>query len=1690
MRTPRAPRLDTRRTTELAAELRERARSWIPSWALADGERDFGRALLEIAARFSSEVAERLDDAGEKMRRGFLDWLAVPREAARPARMPVVFKLAGAARDAVFAPAPVRMQADAAGTNVVFETETDVRLVPGSLQVVVGVDADADAFYLPPPGLNDLKPLEPLPVQWQLKSFAAAGATKLQLDPEAGLAVGMIVEAAGQQYRIDKVDKEIVTIKPPLTAELPDLTVVRKITSFSPFDGIARNRQEHALYLGHMELLDIESAATIAIVGAQTLREGVVWQYGVDPDAEVDWLPLTLAPDDEQQTDAIVLKKPKGPIVPRAIGGKTSRWIRGFTTNVPPGQQPFHPAELSLRINAAHCGDSIPCPPTSETASPAAEGMANTTPLVLESVFFPLGKEPRQFDAFYLGSVEAFSKKGADVQLCFEMADPTFASLSRVLGGQWQNTLAGVAADRALHLIQFNTTSRQLEKFRDREALQPPSPKFRGQGEQSNPVSLDPKPPYRLPMWADSNLDLIVATTAVADVWLWHEHLPDKRVSGWIPFGQIPAGTPSSQEHAAGLIYLEGAPPRLAALRGGILSLCDLSIGPQWTPVPTHDGGNDVLLVAIVPVLEETIFGRLVTSASLGMIGVADDHTLYEVDTAGNCSPLTASDVDENVRPVAVHRQNGDLVIAYATKVAHDITTFHSAQPDTSLPLDVAENVLGFDAVISSPPSSQQQLNFLATVSRQGGADLWSWMPPPANTQLFRSEILAAAGEPGGAPTALDHDVFVPGTHAEVLLAPFDLSQRYSLQADVNVGIVAPVSTPAFQLNDVVTVDEGLNVFIERLIKSSGTIRDGEIFYRIDHPFGPPPVADPLVGFHNNGPALLTGVLPGDGTLKLDPNDQQTDEGGLLFTDGAVRRVVGPIVLNGNDRIATLAPAPNNPIPAPYWNAVPIDGRVAPSIQFDASNNNWDAALLDVAGLVFPGAAPERQRAKAFSLASGNRPLLVVLGEDWISNPPGAGATFFVDAAVGSWTRLLGDTSANPELSWEYWSGKGWWKLNIKLDETLNLKSTGALQFKVPDDIASSDWAGKTSYWIRARLVGGDYGKEQVTVKTKDLGSGVTEQTIDRSTEGIRPPSVVKLHISYRLCAGVLPTFVLAQDSGSLRDQSDANRTPGAIVEAFVPLGLAVGRLSNPSASAETPEACPPPCECSPAQEAAPAVVVLTPAGAARQATGRSIFIGLKAELSGAPVNVLLLVDKEANYEQFAPMKIEALVADRFVPVVADDSTRALGESGLLEMSFSVEPTPRELFGMDDLTWLRLTPRGSDVSDWKPALRGAYLNAVWASAAETLTRELLGSSQGAPDLTFFLARPPVLRDTLELRVKEPLGDEERAELLKGDETRVLSAVDGLPGDWVRWDRVIDPGDALPAARVYALDESNGEIRFGDGQHGRIPPIGRDSIVAFSYKRTELGKSGGDSVPANSITARTALNLVSPVESVEAVFAADQAAGGASPESDERVLRFGTARLRHRQRAVTANDFEDLALESSPDIVQARCFVRPGSVRLVVVMRGENPLPNAAQVRELRRLLLAAAPASLSVPEALQITGPQIRRLRIVLDLRVASLDVAGDVSRIVEQRIRALFDTATGGANKEGWALGENPSEEDIALALIDTRRLEGLGEMALREVLSDGREGSWPGALKRDELAMLHKDALRLGFKTVEVIA
>jgi len=220
-----------------------------------------------------------------------------------------------------------------------------------------------------------------------------------------------------------------------------------------------------------------------------------------------------------------------------------------------------------------------------------------------------------------------------------------------------------------------------------------------------------------------------------------------------------------------------------------------------------------------------------------------------------------------------------------------------------------------------------------------------------------------------------------------------------------------------------------------------------------------------------------------------------------------------------------------------------------------------------------------------------------------------------------------------------------------------------------------------------------------------------------------------------------------------------------------------------------------------------------------------------------------------------------------------------------------------------------------------------------------------------------------------------------------------------------------------------------------------------------------------------------------------VVAADQSAGGALPESAERVLRFGGARLRHRDRAIAAEDFEALVLESSPKFVQARAFVSPGNIRMVVVVRGADPRPNAAQGRELAALLRDATLPLLGAPDALVVASPGLRTLRVDLTLRVAGLEKAGALGKRVDDRIAALFDTANGGIDDTGWPLGATPRTDDIALALSGDADIESLASVRFVELLDDGTERAFGQAVKADEIVVLADERTRVTFDIVEVV-
>jgi hypothetical protein len=1667
-----------------------------------------------------------LDRVGEKMSLGFLDWLAIRGEAAHPARMPVAFKLASTAKDPVLAKAPVQLQADADKTSVVFETETDVRLVPGRLDTLVAVDLANDAFYLPPPALTSLDPLDPLPTQWQLKTSAPNNDTTLQLDPPLGLASGMIIEIDGEQYLVTAVNGGLVTIDPPVSpaAGFPKGMLATKVTVFRPFqllpqDKGAQNAQRHALYIGDDNLLNIDAAALIKIVGAEGLPAGTKWFYwgkggeGDDPD-KADWQEIK---DPKDDSDGLLLTKPKGSIEQTSLGpdpSPKSRWIRGV--RAPPSPAPVSLTSLKLTINPSADLKACPASSGSDDPGPQAEGFANSTALDLNGVFYPLGREPHQFDTFYLGCKEAFSKSSADVAICFQLSDLTLSCFSQVRSGKFANrVLAGVASDRALHLLAVDGITGAITKFLDRDALQPPSPADGGASAGGVPVPLDQAPAWRLPVWGLVNSDdFWIATSAGTSIWIWHEKGTDRTQSGWVSFGTLPV-TPSGNASVQ-LSYVGGAGggPKLFALYVGQLFSHDAAnAGAHWIPVGTAAAGGPITLSTIASAFDTD--NTLAQSAKTGLVGIATDTLLYAQTPSGAWIPLSpnSTQVTATVQPaVLVH--GGNLYV-FAVTAAPAPPTFLAikapgAGAATEIPSSAGDKVLGssLDAIADGA-----RVIMLASVNGSASSYLASWAPfesSPSNA-LFEAVVPVGVGPLGGAPTALDRFVVAPGVHGNALLATWNVAQRRALAATVGAAIVVPTSLAPLAPNDVVAINQGGGAPAAGTVTTvadHGTTFGTNAFYPVaQHIFGVGSSGLPLLVFRVSASGTaVSGSLTGN-QLTLAAGDRSLTNGELVLVAIAgipalyrINNLPGP---NPNRWVGTLQPGPQAAANThvSYWRPEPTGGRIAPSLSLDAANRNWDAALLGRATLSFDpnNFTPDIQTGKAVALDPAGHPMLIALDLPWTAAPavPPAPTNVALDAAIGDWTPQLGDNSANPQLAWEYWNGSSWWNLGISLDETLNLKTTGWLCFTVPSDLAQTDVSGRSNYWIRARLIGGDYGREQVSVITKDLGGGQTQQTIQRSSDGIRPPVVIGARVRYASQAAA-PQYVFAQDNGSFHDQSDANKA-GLTVEAFVPLATLMARLTSGPATAASPaaEACIPDCQCegslsaspAPVPDASAAVSSSAPGAGAVPSADRAIFLGLDAKLLDEPINILLLADQERGFDNLAPLAVDAVIGDRFVPLVVHDTTRALGESGLLSLAFPVQPPLREFFGKS-LAWLRLRPSRVDANtQWAPAIGGAYLNAVWATAAETLTREPVGSSDGRPNLTLTLARPPVLAGTLELRVRETLDDEERTALLNQDPDGVLSNVQDLPGDWVRWRQVPDPADYGPTERVYALDETTGQIQFGDGLHGMIPPIGRDVIVAFTYKRTTPAPDGSDHVPANDVEAQATLSLVTPVQGVETAYSADHAAGGAPVESGDRVLRFATASLRHRDRALTAQDFEDIALASSSDVAQARCFVGAGKIRVVVVMRGAEPRPGAAARRELVRALTGAAPVALTKRGAVTVDPPQIRLLRVDLALEVSILDDAGDVADAVKGALAQLFDPATD-VSGNGWPLGAGPGEDDIALALIDIPKLQSIESVAFYEILADGSGRPWNSNVKPDDLVMLAKDPARIVFATLEAVA
>ena len=589
--------------------------------------------------------------------------------------------------------------------------------------------------------------------------------------------------------------------------------------------------------------------------------------------------------------------------------------------------------------------------------------------------------------------------------------------------------------------------------------------------------------------------------------------------------------------------------------------------------------------------------------------------------------------------------------------------------------------------------------------------------------------------------------------------------------------------------------------------------------------------------------------------------------------------------------------------------------------------------------------------------------------------------------------------SLNPTLSWEYWNKKGWVVLQGLEDQTSNLLNSGKITFKVPEDIAETEVSGQKSYWIRVRLVGGDYGKETFSqVIKKETAPKLFAATIPAEPElklisdksAINPPVINNLTISYDYASKQLPQHCLAYNNLTFINHTEAAITPHKHFDPFLQL----------------PD------------------------------VDKTIYMGFEKYFHGSPVKIFFDAVELPFTESKKPKVAWSYRNElQWQELSYRDNTEGFIKADILEFLMPSDFSGSLNFG-HYLYWMKGSLTEGEY-DQCPKLKGVYPNTTWALQSKTIKDELIGSSDGEPNQAFTFSKFPVLKGEV-LRVHEVLTEEEKNTIKNAyGENAVLEIKDEY-GDvlevWVLWQEKPDFFDSSENDRHYILDRATGEIVFGDGTYGRIPPAGDDNIKAFSY---QYGGGKGGNVHAKEI--QTLNSAVAGVDKVVNHIAAD---GGADTATVDQMLKIGPAMLSHRNRAVTVEDFEWLSKQASRKVAKVRCLPardnnnskKAGFVTVVIIPESldPEPKPSLALKRVVKAYLKEHSLNTVSNLDHIYVKDPRYTHIGLFADVYVCSMDTASETETEVKKRLNAFFHPLTGGSEGKGWEFGRDVAVSDI----------------------------------------------------------
>ncbi len=774
---------------------------------------------------------------------------------------------------------------------------------------------------------------------------------------------------------------------------------------------------------------------------------------------------------------------------------------------------------------------------------------------------------------------------------------------------------------------------------------------------------------------------------------------------------------------------------------------------------------------------------------------------------------------------------------------------------------------------------------------------------------------------------------------------------------------------------------------------------------------------------------------PADASVAQGPSGFVEDKTAALTKSGDViltrLPVVATVAVGGRDgrwlRCRLTTPIPpatfrNTPAQLPTVNRVPLVATLERPLDAKDAGQRLavEAAFLNYAPV---------DTSKSF-LPFGEKPRVgdaLYLAQSEAFSYAGANVT--LDFALTRPEKNLATDKPYPPpsavVAWEFWDGSSWARLFTSdfagavdpagqgfADATRAFTQSGRVTFRLPRRPAPTAVNGVQNFWVRVRILSGDYGKEAYyALKPKPEGQKPPppdEYTLVPAS--FAPPTVNALAVGYSVTLSEPPDGLVA-----CNDFSCEPRTNGIPFEPFVttddaPVSLYFG-FTLPDASRSFPNR-----------------VV-------------SIHVGVAAYLYGrrpdtpAPASPPRLVWQYWDGRSWSKLTVA-------------DGTADLTRDGLLQFLAPADFAPRREFGLT-CYWLRVGWTSGEYQ-FNPCVRSLLLNTTTAAQTLTVRDENLGSSDASAGQKFSTTAAPVLRgQRLEVREPDRPSAEERARIEREEGPDAVSVkLDELERPveiWVRWHEVPDFYGSGARDRHYVVNHLPGEVRFGDGLNGMIPPRGAGNLRLRFY---QTGGGSAGNRPSGTIT-----ELKTTVPYIDSVTNLMPAAGGADAEGHDSLVRRGPRSIRHRDRAVAAQDYEDLAMLASPAVARVKCVPlrdlaaqqqEPGAVSLIVVPASTDarPYPDLVLLDTVRSYLERRRAAAAG---RLLIVGPEYLRVGVSAQVAPESAEVVGHLEDDIVAAISRFLHPLTGGGEGAGWEFGRRPQLSDL-YSVIES--VEGVGHV------------------------------------------